>query len=111
MLAFGIPGDAVTAVMLGGLLIQGITPGLQLFRDRADLVVPLFVGYFLAYVVALLGLIVGPMLESNFRRALIVSEHGPLIFLQSPISVGRLALAGVLVWYFGYAQAVRRRDA
>ena len=27
MLAFGIPGDAVTAVMLGALLIQGITPG------------------------------------------------------------------------------------
>ena len=44
----------------------------------------------------LLGLLVGPLLESNFRRALIVSEHGPLIFLQSPISAGLLVLAGVL---------------
>jgi putative tricarboxylic transport membrane protein len=174
MLAFGIPGDAVTAVMLGGLLIQGISPGPHLFRDHGDVVIPLFIGYFLAYFVVLLlgfgllpwfarltgvdravlfpliagismvaafasertgfgmgltvvigvlgyllrrygfpvvpvllGFILGPMLESNFRRALIVSDSGLLIFVQSPISGTLLLLAGVLLVYFGYFQPRR----
>ena len=33
MLALGIPGDAVTAVMLGALLIHGVQPGPQLMSD------------------------------------------------------------------------------
>ncbi len=46
--------------------------------------------------------ILGPMLEANFRRSLIVSERGPLIFLQSPISAVLLVLAAVFVWYAAY---------
>ena len=61
MLAFGIPGDAVTAVMLGGLIIQGLTPGPALFRDSGDIMTPLFVGYFVAYALVLvLGLALLP---------------------------------------------------
>ncbi len=41
----------------------------------------------------LLGLILGPMLESNFRRSLILSEGDPLIFVSSPISVALLLTA------------------
>jgi len=34
LLAFGIPGDVTAALILGALLIQGITPGPLVFRDN-----------------------------------------------------------------------------
>lgn len=41
-LALGVPGDPVTAVMLGALVIQGVTPGPQLFIDQMGLVYAIF---------------------------------------------------------------------
>ena len=37
-LTLGIPGTAVAAVMLGGLLVHGLQPGPMLFRDNPDIV-------------------------------------------------------------------------
>lgn len=37
-LALGIPGDSVTAVLLGSMLIWGITPGPNLFREDPALI-------------------------------------------------------------------------
>jgi TctA family transporter len=34
LLSLGIPGDAATAVILGGLLIHGVTPGPALFIEN-----------------------------------------------------------------------------
>jgi putative tricarboxylic transport membrane protein len=166
MLALGIPGDAVTAVILGGLLIQGLTPGPMLMRENRELMTALFTGYFVAYVVMLvlglalvpwvtrlatvrrvyllpfvllvslvaayasertpfaiyvtigvgvlgtllrrlgyplvpllLGALLGPPLESNFRRALIVSDDGPWVFLRSPVSAALLLAAAALALY------------
>lgn len=42
MLIFGIPGDVVTAVLLGAFIAQGITPGPLLFTNHAPLVYSLF---------------------------------------------------------------------
>ena len=167
MLAFGIPGDAVTAVMLGGLIIQGLTPGPALFRDSGDIMTSLFVGYFIAYVLVLvlglallpwfarlatlpriyllpligsislvgayasertafalgltvaigvvgyalrrfgyplvpllLGFLLGPPLETNFRRALMVSDEGAWIFVKSPVSALLLLAAIALAVFF-----------
>ncbi|MCJ8139867.1 tripartite tricarboxylate transporter permease [Falsirhodobacter halotolerans] len=36
-LTLGIPGSAVAAVMLGALLVHGLIPGPQLFRENADI--------------------------------------------------------------------------
>ncbi len=36
MLTLGVPGDAVTAVLLGALTIHGFQPGPMLFRDHLD---------------------------------------------------------------------------
>ncbi|GAE07076.1 tricarboxylate transport membrane protein TctA [Paenibacillus sp. JCM 10914] len=44
LLTLGIPGDAVTAIMLGALVVQGIQPGPQLFTNSAELVYTLFAG-------------------------------------------------------------------
>lgn len=38
-MALGIPGDSVMAVMIGSMIIWGITPGPTLFSNRPDLVV------------------------------------------------------------------------
>jgi TctA family transporter len=49
----------------------------------------------------LLGVILGPMIEENLRRALLISHGSPLVFVQRPISLTFLiltvALIGVLV--------------
>lgn len=42
-LALGIPGDVVTAMMMGAMVIHGITPGVRLMADQAQTVYALFV--------------------------------------------------------------------
>ncbi|MEJ5229015.1 MAG: tripartite tricarboxylate transporter permease [Pseudothermotoga sp.] len=46
-LALGIPGDAVTAVMLGALILIGVKPGPLLFTQHPDIVYTLFAGWFI----------------------------------------------------------------
>jgi TctA family transporter len=47
-LVFGIPGDSVTAIVLGIMMMKGIVPGPKIFTERADLVYPLMVIFFIA---------------------------------------------------------------
>ncbi len=159
LLTLGIPGDAVVAIMLGALMINGLTPGPNLFVDHgatmyAIMIGLVFVNLFmflqgryltrifakvikvpiailtpiivifcfagaysintslfdifvsiafavLAYVLnklqipiipILLGLVLGPIMEENFRRAMILSDGSWSIFVSSPISIGLLTL-------------------
>ena len=46
----------------------------------------------------LLGFVLGPLLETNIRRAMVISQGDPMVFIQHPISlVLLLATAGLLV--------------
>jgi TctA family transporter len=45
----------------------------------------------------LLGVVLGPMMEENLRRALLISGGDPLVFVTRPISAGLLAGALFLV--------------
>ncbi len=45
----------------------------------------------------MLGLVLGPMLEENFRRAMMLSGGDGSVFLTRPISAGLLAVAAVLL--------------
>jgi putative tricarboxylic transport membrane protein len=54
LLALGIPGDGVTAMMLGGFMIHGLTPGPLLFQSSGDLVYGIFAACMVANVVMLL---------------------------------------------------------
>ncbi|OZI16136.1 hypothetical protein CAL18_19515, partial [Bordetella genomosp. 7] len=45
----------------------------------------------------LLGLVLGPMMEENFRRALLLSRGDFLTFVERPLSASLLAAALVLV--------------
>ena len=56
MLTLGIPGDAVSAILIGALLIHGIQPGPLLFSNRADFV---FAIVFLMVFASLLMMLVG----------------------------------------------------
>lgn len=59
MLTLGIPGDSVTAVLLGALVIQGIQPGPMLFKNNLDIVYPIFASMILSNIcLIIIGLLV-----------------------------------------------------
>ena len=45
----------------------------------------------------LLGYILGPMLEENLRRSLLLSRGDPMVFIERPISAGLLAVTLLLL--------------
>ena len=163
-MSLGIPGDAVMALLLGALMIQGIQPGPQLITEHPDLFwgliasfwignvllillnVPLIgvwvkllrvpyrylyptalffiavgvystnnslfeVGEVLVFGVAgaiflaldfpvapiLLGYVLGPMAEEDFRRSLLLSHGDLAVFVSKPISAAFLALCALLI--------------
>lgn len=51
LLTIGIPGDAVAAVMLGALLMQGISPGPEIFVNHADVMYTLMIGLIVVNIV------------------------------------------------------------
>lgn len=53
-LALGIPGDAVTAVVLGALMLQGLAPGPFLFRDHGVEVYAIFEALLISSIPTLL---------------------------------------------------------
>lgn len=160
LLTLGVPGDIVTAVMLGALMIQGLTPGPMLFQNHPNIVTSIYVmlivsnifilvcgllginafvkilkvptnilmpivlvfclvgsfsinnsifdvrvalllgilGYLMNKVniptpPMLLGIILGTIIEQNFRRALTISQGDLTTFLKSPISLIFILLA------------------
>lgn len=58
LLTLGVPGDTVTAVLLGALMIQGLTPGPMLLTEHYDLVAfLLWILIFANIVMLLMGLL------------------------------------------------------
>jgi len=58
----------------------------------------------------LLGLVLGPMLEENFRRAMVLSNGDWSVFVQRPISLGFLLLAGALLLAVALPNIRRSRE-
>jgi TctA family transporter len=56
----------------------------------------------------ILGFILGPMMEENLRRAMLLSRGDPMTFLQKPISAGLLAMS-VFLLVIVVAPAVRKK--
>lgn len=48
LLSLGVPGDAVTAVLLGAFVIQGLQPGPMLYKEHMDVVYQIFASIMLA---------------------------------------------------------------
>ena len=51
-----------------------------------------------------LGLVLGYLVESNYRRSLLISSGDHSIFVTDPVSSGLLALAAVLTLYTGWKE-------
>jgi len=60
MMTLGIPGDPVTAILIGALMIHGLAPGPLLFMERGDFAYGVIFSFFWAnifnFVIAILGL-------------------------------------------------------
>lgn len=70
-MALGIPGDAITAVMLATLTLHGITPGPKLVEDNPTLIASIFAGFF---IINLLLLPLGMLLSRVAAPILRVRE-------------------------------------
>jgi putative tricarboxylic transport membrane protein len=46
-----------------------------------------------------LGVVLGFMIESNYRRSMLISGEDPMIFLTDKVSLGLLLLAAVMTAY------------
>ena len=107
LLTLGIPGDVVTAVILGALMIQGMTPGPLLFQEQGALVYSIFISLLLANVFML---VLGMASVRVFSK--IVSIPGgilmPLVTTlcvvggyalnNSNFDLGVMAVFGILGW-------------
>jgi putative tricarboxylic transport membrane protein len=99
MMAFGIPGDAVTAVMLGALIIHGIQPGPMFVVTNAPIAYGMFAAYFLAHPLMI-------VLEWLFLRFALPVVKLPQYILAPIILVlcviGSFALNNIIenVWTF-----------
>lgn len=175
-LALGIPGSPTMALMLGALIIHGVTPGPGLMTEEPSLFwglvmsfwignimlvilnVPLIglwvrllaVPYHLLFPVVLmficlgtysvnnsafdvllvmifgalgvlmrklafpaapliLGFVLGPMMEDNFRRAMLLSSGDFATFINRPISATILSIAAfIMLWSFFSTLKARR---
>ena len=163
LLTLGIPSNAVMALMIGAMMIQGIAPGPQVMTEKPQLfwgmVASMWVGNFMLVVLnlpmigmwiklltvpyrilfpsilvfmaigvyslsnnpfdvllmmlfgllgyifvklecepapLLLGFILGPLMEENLRRAMLLSRGDPIVFFTKPISAGFL-IASILL--------------
>lgn len=58
LVALGIPGSVVDAILLGGLVIHGVQPGPFLFRNDPGMVYAIFNAAFIGNVIMLLAMLV-----------------------------------------------------
>ncbi len=105
MLTLGIPGDVITAIMLGAFMVHGLVPGPALFRDHGDFVNAFFV---LMLVATFAHLIIGRLGLSLFIQAikvpntilfptvLVLSLTGVYVATNSLFDIGVMLAFGVL---------------
>lgn len=111
-LTLGIPGDSVSAILIGALLVHDVNPGPGLYQEQPVLLYTIFVGFLLIYVFILLFGLLG----ANYWAQLINIPKQflwPIILLLCVI--GAIALRGNLfdAWVMlgsgvlGYAMRLR----
>lgn len=175
MMTMGVPGDLVTAVLLGGLVIHGLQPGPLLFTTNKNVVGSIFVAYILANIIMyimemglmkvfikllkiplnflfplillmcvvgtitvnnrifdswvllvigilgyillnagfslppiVLGYVLGPIIESNFRIAVIGTQGSVLPLFGRPIAMGLLLFGALMVCWPMISKSLKR---
>jgi putative tricarboxylic transport membrane protein len=109
MLTLGIPGDAVTAVLIGSLMMYGMTPGPRLFIDNPGFIHKIVVFMFLANIIFLcLGLFTSKLSihllrikdEAIWLTVSILSVVGSFALRTSYLDVISVVAAGVVGFIF-----------
>ena len=85
LLSLGIPGDTTTAMLLGGLIIHGLTPGPLLFQKNGGLVYGIFIALLIASFVMLVAEHAGMKI---FIKLLDIPRHILLPIIMSLCVVG-----------------------
>ena len=176
-MSLGIPGDAIMALLLGALMIQGIAPGPQLVSEHPDIFWGLIASFWIGNIILvvlnvpmigiwvkllsvpykylfpcalfficigvfstnndlflvgetigfgvfgyvlilldfhpapiLLGFVLGPRFEENFRRAMLISRGDIWTFVEQPISAVFIALCVLLIAMQIYVRLRRTRS-
>ena len=115
LLTLGIPGDNVTAILLGAFVAQGLRPGPQLFNEQGPLVFAILIAMVLANVLFLaFGYILIPIFAKvvTIRKSLLLpltvvfAFAGSYIFRSDPLDLIILTCFGL----FGYVAKKLRFD-
>lgn len=90
-LSLGIPGDSATAVLIGALMINGVTPGFALFSQNMPLVYSIFLTLLISNIFMGVFQLAGVRL---YPKILLISQQVlmPVVLLLS--FLGPYALAG-----------------
>ena len=108
LVSLGIPGDTVTAMLLGGLVLHGLQPGPLLIQNNGDVVYGIFAALLIANVFMALLLFLG---MKGFIRLLSIPQHIllPIILMLCVVGaygvnnrmfdVGALLFFGVLGYF------------
>lgn len=90
-MALGIPGDAITAVMLATLTLHGVTPGVRLMSENPVLMAAIFSGFFIINLMLLpFGMIVSRLAAPILR----IKEAYMLVMISLLCTVGVFFVRG-----------------
>jgi putative tricarboxylic transport membrane protein len=97
IMAFGIPGDAVTAVMLGAMTIHGIQSGPLFMVQEAKLAYGIFAAYLLAHPIMVITMGLGARF---FLRVVTVPKSTLIPIVLVLCTIGAFALKNTMdnVW-------------
>jgi len=111
MMTLGIPGDSITAVLIGALLLHGLRPGPDLFADQPLFVATVYVALLLAIVLTLvLVLAVGIHVFARvlrmprnvlFTAIAVLCVVGAFAVRNSPFDVYVMLVFGLVGWILG----------
>tara|TARA_R110002111_G_scaffold261276_2_gene333954 strand:- start:1722 stop:3251 length:1530 start_codon:yes stop_codon:yes gene_type:complete len=109
MLTFGIPGDPITAIMLGVLVINGIQPGPQLMSGQADLIAPVLASLLFSAVILipLTMFLLGPYFikivsirkDVLYSAIALLAVVGSYVATYSAFQMMVALLIGILAYY------------
>jgi len=109
LLSFGIPGDTVTAVLLGAFMIHGMTPGPMLLAQHHEVIYPLLAGLIvscgLLFLIGRFALELFSLIVTNtpskvlFPVILVLSAVGSYAINNSVFDVGSVLMFGFIGYF------------
>ena len=112
-LVFGVPGDSITAIVLGAMLMYGLRPGPLIFQENMDLVKGIFMvaalSQFLLIPVGLIGIkVFGTILKMPRNMVMVIvlifSVIGSYAIRNSFFDIYIMIVFGLLGFAFEYLE-------